>query len=278
VELCNPLKKNNKNLWCGCCLLYLSVALFYSDLGLFNTLTQIVIIVNYNDEENDMLKILKFISAAVLCVNCAFANATPITFLGADDNVSSLSGMVNSTAALSNFLAVTGALNVADFESPLPSNLTVTGGTTVNGSSCGALCGFNTTAGGSFHREVFGGSVTFSFTAHVDAFGFFVNGLQTDLVPQQTIVYVDGSSATQTVNFPSSTGGGGAFVGFVDYGQMISSVTFNATNDILGFDDLRFGRSATNPNDPQSVPEPSTLAIFALGMIGLASRRFKKYS
>jgi hypothetical protein len=27
-----------------------------------------------------------------------------------------------------------------------------------------------------------------------------------------------------------------------------------------------------------TVPEPSTLAIFALGMIGLASRRFKKYS
>ena len=29
---------------------------------------------------------------------------------------------------------------------------------------------------------------------------------------------------------------------------------------------------------PTSVPEPSTLAIFALGMIGLASRRFKKQS
>jgi len=33
-----------------------------------------------------------------------------------------------------------------------------------------------------------------------------------------------------------------------------------------------FRASATN------VPEPSTLAIFALGMIGLASRRFKKQS
>jgi len=30
--------------------------------------------------------------------------------------------------------------------------------------------------------------------------------------------------------------------------------------------------------DPEAVPEPSTLAIFALGMIGLASRRFKKQS
>jgi hypothetical protein len=32
------------------------------------------------------------------------------------------------------------------------------------------------------------------------------------------------------------------------------------------------------PDDNIDVPEPSTLAIFALGMIGLASRRFKKQS
>ena len=31
-------------------------------------------------------------------------------------------------------------------------------------------------------------------------------------------------------------------------------------------------------NSSTEVPEPSTLAIFALGMIGLASRRFKKQS
>jgi hypothetical protein len=29
-------------------------------------------------------------------------------------------------------------------------------------------------------------------------------------------------------------------------------------------------------NDNVSVPEPTTLAIFALGIMGLASRRFKK--
>ena len=34
--------------------------------------------------------------------------------------------------------------------------------------------------------------------------------------------------------------------------------------------------STTPPNPNTPVPEPSTLAIFALGMIGLASRRFKK--
>ena len=125
-------------------------------------------------------------------------------------------------------------MNTFDFESAIPVNLSVARGITRNRSpaGCGALCGFNTTAGGSFYREVAGGggSVTFTFTNPVDAFGFFVNGLQTNLVPQQTIVYVDGSSATTTINFPLAINGGGAFVGFIDFGQLISSVTFNATN------------------------------------------------
>jgi hypothetical protein len=47
--------------------------------------------------------------------------------------------------------------------------------------------------------------------------------------------------------------------------------------NVTGNSDGHFG-----PNlrvvDSQPVPEPSTLAIFALGMIGLASRRFKKKS
>jgi hypothetical protein len=40
----------------------------------------------------------------------------------------------------------------------------------------------------------------------------------------------------------------------------------------------RAANFTTVPAAPPSVPEPSTLAIFALGMIGLASRRFKKQS
>jgi hypothetical protein len=38
------------------------------------------------------------------------------------------------------------------------------------------------------------------------------------------------------------------------------------------------GVASFNEKPPTGVPEPSTLAIFALGMIGLASRRFKKQS
>ena len=123
----------------------------------------------------------KLALAGVLSTARSAAQAVPVTYLGSDNGVSSLAQMVNSQAAAADFLSVAGALNSFGFESAIPAALTVSGGTTVNGSSCGALCGFNTTAGGSFHREVFGGSVTFSFANPVDAFGFFVNGLQTNL-------------------------------------------------------------------------------------------------
>jgi len=216
------------------------------------------------------------LAAVALFGFCAVAGAAPITYLAADNAVSSLADMVNSQAAAASFLSVTGPLNIVDFESALPANLTITGGTTTDNSGCGALCGFNTTPGGSFMRNVFGGSVTFSFTNPVDAFGFYVNGLQTNLVPQQTIVYTNGASVTQTINFPSAINGGGAFVGFIDFGEQIASVTFNATNDILGFDDLRFGRSATDPGNPAAVPEPASLTLLVTGLVGGAVRRRRR--
>jgi hypothetical protein len=199
---------------------------------------------------------------------CIPAQAAPVVYSGSDNNVSSLAQMVNSLAAAAAFDSVAGAISIVDFESALPPNVTITGGSTTNNSGCGALCGFNTTPGGAFFRLLVGGSVTFSFTNPVDSFGFYVNGLQTNLVPQQTIVYTDGSSVTTTLNMPPAINGGGAFFGFIDFGNQISSITFNGTDDILGFDDLRFGNAKNNPNNP-NIPEPRAIGgLLGFGLLG----------
>lgn len=90
--------------------------------------------------------------AGILAGACLAVQAAPVTYLVTDNTVTSFAQMVNSSAAAS-FLAVAGNLNAVDFESSVPANLTIIGGTTTNDSGCGALCGFNTTANGSFFQS-----------------------------------------------------------------------------------------------------------------------------
>lgn len=62
-------------------------------------------------------------------------------------------------------------------------------------------------------------------------------------------------------------------VGSLAFTGSAKSIDFGGTANQVGFDNITFG--SVDP-DKVEVPEPSTLAIFALGMMGLASRRFKK--
>ncbi len=87
-----------------------------------------------------------------------------------------------------------------------------------------------------------------------DPFGWLLNGKFTKLS-----INIGGSQQAGTTSFLVNSG------------------------DIFGFRantyDSRDGSAATTISTfsaPTSVPEPSTLVIFALGLIGLASRRFKK--
>lgn len=85
------------------------------------------------------------------------------------------------------------------------------------------------------------------------------------------------SSGTDVLNFQASTG---------HNPLSIASGTILFTSDGVGSDTIQFttsskvrgGASAVilSGFTVQSVPEPTTLAIFALGIIGLASRRLKK--
>jgi len=123
----------------------------------------------------------------------------------------------------------------------------------------------------SFSLENTGGTSNYYLRSSLDSFtsnistGSFISGFVTDfsidlssLTATNNIEfrwYMTGTSTIGFANHQCNGGLGGAGCGAGDVG-------------------LDLGVYGTKVD----VPEPSTLAIFALGMIGLASRRFKKQS
>lgn len=215
------------------------------------------------------------LAVAFFCVPTQMQAGTLTTYLGGDNSVSSLAQMTNSVAAATAFGLAAPGLNVITFESGVPGGVSITGGSITNDSGCGALCGFNTTLGGEFFYVLVGGTATFTFTTPINAFGIYVTGLQTDAVAQETLTFNDGSS--QTINTPTATGGGGAFIGFTDIGASIVSISYNATNDIVSIDDVQYGTAGA------AVPEPSSVlllgtALLALGMVVIRKRAVRENS
>lgn len=209
---------------------------------------------------------LKIMTSALLLAVGAQANAALVVFSGSDQGATTPSVLVNSNETAALFAAATPGANTITFESSLPSGVTVTGGTTATNciGNSDNLYGFNTTLDGANFRCVLGESVTFTFTKAIDAFGLYITGLQSSLALNQTLTFTDGSS--QSIS-PASISSGGAFLGFTDFGKSISSVTYNAGNDVLALDDIRFHVA--------EVPEPTTVALLGLGLLGFAASRRK---
>ena len=130
-----------------------------------------------------------------------------------------------------------------------------------------ATCGYNTSPGGSNFLLLFGGTATFSFSTGTDAFVAYLTGVQNG---GETISFSDGTSESVAIPSPGF-GGGTAFVGFMDPGKSIASITINVNNDIVGVDDVRY---------LASVPEPASLALFggALTILALTRRRKRNAS
>lgn len=210
--------------------------------------------------ENTMKRTFVAIAMAAGLGVAGSANAALVTYTGADNSVSSLAQMTNSAAAAASFLAAVPSASVIDFESALPTGVSIVGGSITSSSGCGPLCGINTTSGGRNFLSLFGGQATFNFATAINSFGAYITGLQTDIIVGQTLTFSDGSS--QTVGVPNSINGGGAFIGFTDFGKSITSITYNASSsyggDIIAIDDVRFGNGG-------GVPEPATWAMMILG-------------
>ena len=218
-------------------------------------------------------------SLALLASACFFSNAvsaSPIVFSGFDIGAGANAARPNSDATALQFDAAVGPHSLIDFESaPLGyfSSLVIAPGVTLTGGTLSppngnqritntltgtpdTLYGYNTTAGGSRFANCESGTLTFTFSTPIDAFGAYFTGVQYPFGNAIGLVFNDGSS--QVLPFaPADQPGGVQFLGFIDPGSQISSVTINTSGDIIAVDDVRFRASL--------IPEASTALLFTSG-------------
>ena len=109
-----------------------------------------------------------------------------------------------------------------------------------------------------------GGTLTFTFASPTQFFGAYLTGVQTNFF-RDSITFGDGTSEAITLQGTVTTSSMGeiAYIGFVDAGKSITSLTINAGlpgpgassgQDAIGVDDVSY----------QAVPEPSSLTLCAL--------------
>lgn len=235
-----------------------------------------------------MKKIFRLLIVLLFLFLVGNAHAVPVTFFGEDLGLgegTALSSWPNAlgaqTAFYSNLTGITTedfegmsyGDNVATFGSGLTA--TLTGGGYVNTVTSGTNgVGRYPISGDNYWES--GSSFTITFSEEISAFGFY--GIDIGDFNGQVVLGLTGGG-TSTINIGNSTniaGGSVLYFGFYDLIDTYTSISFTNTAsgvDYFGFDDFTVGTI----ENIKPVPEPGTMILFGIGLLGLAgaSRRKK---